>query len=448
MQKLSLQEKHMRQQTVELESKQTRIVQLEGQVSQLNSKLEDLQQERQSQNIQYSTELQNLQEHLESLRLLVNRKEAELNEMTATMSYLNTDMMEQHEVTREKDRNEFKSKLAAKDSHIQELRESLSSKDEEIQSLQQQIQMLKTLPKITTPPFRPFDYLLGKQMKISWSDGICPPCQFDATVSQVVFHDNRVCVSISDPRQDTTAVWEYDLNCWKEHPCVIASQCSIVFLRERLAAVGGHYCASVLCLTHSEWRPSFPLMTIARALPSCAFANPHLLVAGGEDRKGATNCNDIEILNIDSGSWQMVRPFPIIFGMFKRLSVFAIQNSFYFVGGYDGNCQNKKLFECSLSGLIDKRGENPWKELPSSSRIGAAFAAVNGQLLSLGGCKDYLSDPSAEILSFNCKNKEWDLVGILRRNLKHGLIGAVTADDKKPALVVIGKDYTDVGQLV
>ena len=134
--------------------------------------------------------------------------------------------------------------------------------------------------------------------------------------------------------------------------------------------------------------------------------------------------------------------------MFKRLSVFAIQNSFYFVGGYDGNCQNKKLFECSLSGLIDKRGENPWKELPSSSRIGAAFAAVNGQLLSLGGCKDYLSDPSAEILSFNCKNKEWDLVGILRRNLKHGLIGAVTADDKKPALVVIGKDYTDVGQLV
>ena len=67
MQKLSLQEKHMHQQTVELESKQTQmsqIVQLEGQVSQLNSKLKDLQQERQSQNIQYSTELQNLQEHL------------------------------------------------------------------------------------------------------------------------------------------------------------------------------------------------------------------------------------------------------------------------------------------------------------------------------------------------------------------------------------------------
>ena len=104
--------------------------------------------------------------------------------------------------------------------------------------------MLKTLPKITTPTFRPIDYLLGKQMKILWSDGICPPCQFDATVSQVVFHDNRVCVSISDPRQDTTAVWEYDLNCWKEHPCVIASQCSIIFLRERLAAVGDHYSAA------------------------------------------------------------------------------------------------------------------------------------------------------------------------------------------------------------
>ena len=28
-----------------------------------------------------------------------------------------------------------------------------------------------------------------------------------------------------------------------------------------------------------------------------------------------------------------------------------------------------------------------------------------------GGCKDYLSDPSDEILSFNCKSKEWDLVG-------------------------------------
>ena len=61
----------------------------------------------------------------------MNRKEAELNEMTATMSYLNTDMMEQqlqHEVTREKDHNEFKCKLAAKDNHIQELHESLSSK--------------------------------------------------------------------------------------------------------------------------------------------------------------------------------------------------------------------------------------------------------------------------------------------------------------------------------
>ena len=47
------------------------------------------------------------------------------------MSYLNTDMMEQqlqHEVTREKDHNEFKCKLAAKDNHIQELHESLSSK--------------------------------------------------------------------------------------------------------------------------------------------------------------------------------------------------------------------------------------------------------------------------------------------------------------------------------
>ena len=437
-QKLSLQEKEVSQKTTELKSYQTQTVQLEDQVSQLNTKLEDL------------------HELLKSSELLLNQKEAEIHEMQATMSYLNTEIIEQHsqnEVIRVRDSIEFKSELAAKDSLIQELRESLSSKDDEIQDLQLQMQKLKEppLPKETALPFSPLDTLLGKQMKISWSDGVCPPlCQFNAIDSQVVCHNNKVCVSIGNPRQDSTAVWEYNftLNLWRDYPCVPSSQCTIVFLRERLAGVGGHYSAAVLCLTnssHPEWRPSFPLMTIARALPSCAFADPHLLVAGGEDRKETSHCNDVEILNIDTGYWQMVRPFPVILRAFKRLSVFAIQDSFYLLGGYNGDTQNQKIFECSLSGLI---GRNPWKEVSISSRIGAAFAVSNGRLLSLGGSEDHSFDPSDDILSFNCKKKKWELVGKLRRMFKHGLIGAVTTDDKKHILVVIGKDFTDVGVLV
>lgn len=471
--KLSLREKQLQQVAIDLESRQAQISRLSNelqnledmrqrQVSRLRSELETLQQERQSESARHSLELSNLHERLESLRIVATQKEADRLEMEETLSFLQTEMMEQlssHEVSRERDQNELKKELAEKDGLIQGLRESLTSREDEVRQLQQQIrrmQEVSSLPDITGLPMSRWDKLRQRQqLQFSWSKGTPPPCNFSRVVSQVVSHNARVCIGVTDPQRHSTAVWEYNLaaNNWKRHPQIESSQSTVAFLRERLAAVGGSHSARVLCLSSDakpKWTLSFPLMTLARALPSCAFSDPYLLVAGGEVASHDSTyeaVNDVEILNIDEGSWKMVRPFPAVFGIFKRLSVFAIQDTFYFLGGYDGDCQTRKVFKCSLSGLLNQTTkENPWKILQESPRIGATFAVFDGRLLALGGCEDYTLTPSNDVYLFNSRSNfgQWELVGKLRRPLMHGLVGATTTDKKK-ALVVIGEEFTDVG---
>lgn len=455
------QTEEIRKQNVELvqqvEDKRKQLDLREMQLKQQEVELE----RRQTENNQLTSDLHNMQSLLEAAYQENDGKKTELLQLDQTLSLLKSELTDVQQTAQHQTSlvRQLEASLAEKECLLQEMQDALILNIQGEGKRQLSSKDKSHKPLVAVPSHKASGWLgLGfcrplPQLPLSWSSGVPAPCHPNQAFSQVVSIDNKVCVSISDPQQGNTLLFEYNLSTksWNDLPPVDISQCSMVFVQNRLTAVGGNcdgnYSARVLGLTSypiPKWALSYPVMHVARALPSCVYADPYLIVAGGDLLSEAIS--SVEILDTAKRCWQMVRHVPPHFGTFKRMYACSIENTVYFLGGYEGNSLTNRVLKCNLSGLLHPKILSPWETLSPVPRVGAVFVVFNGQLLALGGYEEQSYKSSSEIHSYNFKSGKWELVSSLCRTLARGLAAVATVNSKE-VIVVVGGNFIDIGML-
>ena len=161
------------------------------------------------------------------------------------------------------------------------------------------------------------------------------------------------------------------------------------------------------------WTHPFPVMPTARHSPSVISYEKWLVVAGGEDEKGAY-C-EIEILDTLSGQWYEGSPLP--YKCCEMSTVFN-GNMWYLLGGISSQGEGKLIFCVCLDQLISEAvsqsagatspsTRSQWQTLPETPLELSTALILNGALLTVGG------QDSSAIHLYQPSSRKWVKVGDL-----------------------------------
>ena len=134
-------------------------------------------------------------------------------------------------------------------------------------------------------------------------------------------------------------------------------------------------------------------MPIARHSPGVLSLQLALVVAGGVIDV-YTHTDAVEIFKSDTSQWYRADPLPTAC---QNISLVAIGNTCYALGGFDGSHLNQALYasvddllgnavpanQTTHSGSSDT--QSAWKTLPNTPTYRPAAAVLAGNLLAIGG---------------------------------------------------------------
>ena len=169
----------------------------------------------------------------------------------------------------------------------------------------------------------------------------------------------------------------------------------------KLVAVGGEsdFQTANKVYTYDErsrkWNQTIPPMPTARYSPSVLSLQSALAVIGGIlDTRLSHHSNAVEIFKSDTLQWYLTSHLPVCCSL---ISLVAIGNTCYALGGYNGSHLNQTLYASiddllgnavlanHCSGCSDTR--SAWKTLPNTPTYEPATAVLAGNLLAIGGKK-------------------------------------------------------------
>ena len=168
----------------------------------------------------------------------------------------------------------------------------------------------------------------------------------------------------------------------------------------KLVAVGGRKKSSITANevhTHDErsqkWKQTIPPVPTATWSPEVLSLQSALVVAGGYT---PSDTAAVEIFKPDTSQWYRTDP---LHRHCRDISLVAIGNTCYALGGYNGSHLNQALYasvddllrnavpanQTTHSGSSDTR--SAWKMLPNTPTYQSAAAVLAGNLLAIGGLK-------------------------------------------------------------
>ena len=135
----------------------------------------------------------------------------------------------------------------------------------------------------------------------------------------------------------------------------------------------------------------------------------HLIVAGGAiGQSHADNINTVEVMDTKSLVWSTVASLP---HPYSNASGTICGVQLYMLGGYSDKGDTKSVLTCSLTKLLQSSPSSSaiWHRVADAPAYYSTCAAVNGELLAVGGC-DKGDKPSSTIHKYNPTTNYWDLV--------------------------------------
>jgi N-acetylneuraminic acid mutarotase len=95
---------------------------------------------------------------------------------------------------------------------------------------------------------------------------------------------------------------------------------------------------------------------------------------------------------------------------YSEASATICGDQFYMLGGFDGKGKTKSVLTCSLTELLQSSSSSSiWHRVADAPAYHSTCAAVNGELLAVGGC-DKDDKPSSAIHKYNPTTISWDLI--------------------------------------
>ena len=163
-----------------------------------------------------------------------------------------------------------------------------------------------------------------------------------------------------------------------------------------------------------KWKQTIPPMSITRLFPGVLSLQSALVVAGGYTH---IYIDAVEIFIPDTLQWYRTDPLPTAC---CRISLVAIGNTCYALGGYNGSRLNQALYasvgdllrnvvpanQTTHSGSSDT--QSAWKTLPNTPTYWPAAAVLAGNLLAVGG--DEIPEggaPKKEVYMYSPSTNSW-----------------------------------------
>ena len=320
--------------------------------------------------------------------------------------------------------------IASRERQLRQLNQQLEEQEQvkaEIQqtnhSLQRQVEQLsqqvQRYPDHISPPSS------EQKITLNWRDESKAPFEIirgSAVVDEDVAyfmnsHDGQVCSYNITNRK------------WSKLPKYMYKHGSLAIVNGHLTAIGGHehwlkrhtYTNKLLSLRGS-WSDVFPPMPTKRCGTTAITSKEHLIVAGGTSGPWCENIiNTVEVMNTKTLVWSTVAILP---HPYNRASATICGDHLYMLGGvWDNQGMTKSVLTCSLTELLQSSSSSSsvWQRVADVPAFRSTCAAVNGQLLAVGGL-DEDCKATAAIHKYNPTTNSWDHISNIPTARFHCLV--------------------------
>ena len=353
-------------------------------------------------------------------------------------------LQDREEVVQEKERalQDKDREIALRERQLRQLNQQLEEQEQvkaEIQhSLQRQVDQLLQLSQqlkktnsdsMQRPPRE-------QKVTLNWRDGGKAPFEMrrgaavvDGGVAYFMNWDGQTCSYNSTSKR------------WSELPKYPHERGSLAIINGQLTAIGGcvnwnkkHTYTNKLLSLRGSWSDVFPPMPSKRRNTIAITSKEHLIVAGGATgRNCADNINTVEVMDTKTLVWSTVASLP---HPYNWASATICGDHLYMLGGWDGEDKIKSVLTCSLTELLQSSSSSSssvWHRVTDAPAYHSTGAAVNGQLLAVGGCDDVNKDTTA-IHKYNRRANSWDLIS----NMPTGRFACLVAVLPNNEIVVVG----------
>ena len=360
----------------------------------------------------------------------------------------NQQLLEKDRVIQEKEiaLEDKEREIASRERQLRELNQQLEEQEQvtaEIQhSLQRQVVQLHQQLSQQNP-----DYKLHppKEQKVTlnWRNGGNSPFEMyrgaavvDGGVAYFLNCDGQTCSYNSTNKK------------WSELPKYPYRHGSLAVVNGQLTAIGGRdntlLCTNELLTLRGwllrSWSDVFPTMPTKRYDTTAITSKEHLIVAGGSTGLYLPeNINTVEVMDTKTLVWSTVAGLP---HPYNEASATICGDHLYMLGGFDheGKGKTKSVLICSLTELLQSSSSSSvWHRVADVPAYFSACAAVNGQLLAVGGC-DEAYKATAAIHKYNPTTNSWDHICDMPTARYHCLVAVLPTNE----MMAVGGRISDM----
>ena len=166
-----------------------------------------------------------------------------------------------------------------------------------------------------------------------------------------------------------------------------------------------------------------------------------LIVAGGTTGlHHADNLNTVEVMNTKTLVWSTVASLSHPYSL---VSSTICGDHLYILGGWDDKDMTKSVLTCSLTELLQSSSSSSsssvWHRVADVPAHHSTCAAVNGELLAVGGCNQNSKATSA-VQKYNPTTNSWDLINSMPTARYFSLVAVLPTNE----MMVVGGCFTFV----
>ena len=319
----------------------------------------------------------------------------------------------------------YQEEIASRERQIQQLNQQLEEQEQvtaEIQqdkhSLQRQVEQLQQQLSQRIPSISDHKLHLPKQRKLTltWRDGGKAPFNMArgaAVVDGNVAYFMNQCGEVRSYNSTTKK--------WSELPKYPYQYSSFAVMNGQLTGIGGcedmfvssTYTNKLLSLSEGlfcrSWSDVFPPMPTKRRGSTAITSKVHLIVAGGDNglfHFSNDNLSTVEVMDTKALVWSTVASLP---HPYYLPSSTICGDHLYMLGGVDDKKKSKSVLICSLTELLQSSSSSSsvWLRVADAPAYWSTCAAVNGELLAVGGC-DENSKATSVVHKYNPTTNSWD----------------------------------------
>ena len=181
-----------------------------------------------------------------------------------------------------------------------------------------------------------------------------------------------------------------------------------------------------------SWLDVFPPMPTKRRDTTAVSTKDRLIVAGGATGPGYDyNIDTVEVMDTKTLVWSVVASLP---HPYHLASATICGDHLYLLGGIDDKEKTKSVLTCSLTELLQSSSSSSavWRRVADAPAYRSTCAAVNGQLLAVGG-RGEGRKATAAIHKYDQRTNTWDHISYMP-TARHSCLVAVLPTNEMMAV--------------